>query len=69
MVQAAQVMERDADLQDALIQAAHLPRLGAPEQLERLVLLEVFAAVELLDALQQQRRRRLVAPTRHSLLS
>ena len=40
-------MEGDADLQDALIQVADVAPFGAPQQLERLVLLEVLAAVEL----------------------
>ena len=61
MVQASKVKERHSDLKDALIQTPHVAPLGTPQQLERLVLLEVFAAVELLDAFQQKRRRSLVA--------
>ena len=55
------MMERDADLQNALIQPAYIARLGAPEELERLMLLEVLAAVELRDPLQQKRRRGFIA--------
>lgn len=57
VVEAPQMEERDADLQDPLIKTPNVARLGAPDQLERLVLLEVLAPVELRDALQQQRRR------------
>src|SRR2546425_9929463 len=61
MIQAAELIERDADLQDALVEIADLATLGAPEQLEGLVLLEAFAAIELLDAFEELRRRGLVA--------
>ena len=56
VIQPPEMKERDADLQDALIQAPHLPPLGAPQQLERFVLLEELAAIELLDAFKQRRR-------------
>src|SRR5437899_12014271 len=65
MVEPAQMMERDADLQDALVQAAHVTRLGAPQQFERLVLLEIVAAVELLDPFEQRHRRGLAARSAH----
>src|SRR5262245_60429132 len=61
MIELAERMERDADLQDALIQVADVACLGAPEPLERFVLLEELAAIELGDALQEERGRRLVA--------
>src|SRR2546428_2735311 len=61
MIQAAELIERDADLQDALVEIADVATLGAPEQLEGLVLLEEFAAIELLDAFEELRRRGLVA--------
>src|SRR5712691_4684480 len=48
-----QVVHAHANLQDAFVQVANLARRGAPEQLERLVLLEEFAGVELMDRLQQ----------------
>src|SRR2546428_8073794 len=67
MIQAAELIERDADLQDALVEIADVATLGAPEQLEGLVLLEEFAAIELLDAFEELRRRELVAG--HFLLS
>jgi hypothetical protein len=59
VIELAQMMEGDAHLQDALIQIANVPGLGAPQALERFVLLEELAAIELRDALDQQRRRRL----------
>src|SRR5437899_610905 len=65
MVEPAQMMKRDADLQDALVQAAHVTRLGAPQQFERLVLLEIVAAVELLDPFEQRRGRGLAARSAH----
>ena len=49
-VPAAPVMETDAYLQDPVIQTAHRRGRVTPEQLERLVLLEELAGVELLDA-------------------
>src|SRR5256712_5081736 len=61
MIQAAELIERDADLQDALAEIADRVTLAAPEQLEGLVLLEEFAAIELLDAFEELRRRGLVA--------
>src|SRR2546422_2530284 len=67
MIQAAELVERDADLQDALVEIADVATLGAPQQLEGLVLLEEFAAIELLDAFEELRRRELVAG--HFLLS
>jgi hypothetical protein len=66
MIQAAQVMEGDADLEDTLIQAPDVAPFGAPQQFERLVLLEVLAAVELRNPLEELRRRRLVTPVVHA---
>ena len=58
-VPAAPVMETDADLQDPVIQVAH-GRCGvAPQELERLVLLEELAGVELLEAAEKRFRRRV----------
>jgi len=48
-VAAPPVMETDADLQDAVVEAADRCARGAPEQLEGLVLLVELAGVELLD--------------------
>src|SRR2546430_11339258 len=55
------VVEADANLQDALVEVAHLVRLANPDAFERLVLLEKFLAVELLDAVQQGIGRRVIA--------
>ena len=55
------MVEGDADLQDPLVEVADAPALGAPEELERFVLFEEFGAIELRDALEQRRRRWLVA--------
>jgi hypothetical protein len=49
-VAAAQVLDADADLQDALVEVANRVALREPLELEGLVLLEELAAVELLDA-------------------
>ena len=45
------MVKRDANLQDALIEAPYLALLSPPQQLQRLVLLEVLTAVELGDRL------------------
>ena len=61
-VAASPVMEPDPDLQDAVIEVADR-RLGrAPEELQRLVLVEELARVELFDGPQKLGRRRLVTP-------
>ena len=54
VIQPPQMMERDADLQDALIETAHLTSFSQPQPFECLVLLEVLAAIELGNPLQQQ---------------
>ena len=61
MIQPPEMKERDPDLQDALIEPPHLAALGAPEELERFVLLEELAAIELRDAFEQRRRGRFCA--------
>ena len=66
MVQPPQMVERDADLQDALVEVADVASLRPPEQFQRLVLLEELAAIELRDALDELRRRRFLA--RHGLI-
>jgi hypothetical protein len=55
------VVQPDADLEDAVVQATDRRVGGAPERLERLVLLEELARVELLDRARQLVRRRRVA--------
>jgi hypothetical protein len=47
-------MEADADLEDAVIETAYGRVRVAPEQLERLMLLEELAGIELLDAVQER---------------
>ncbi len=64
----APVMEADADLQDAVVQAAVGSAGGTPEQLEGLVLLEELARVELLDPVTELGRRRLVAASADGLV-
>ena len=61
VISAPEMVKGDANLQDALIEAAHVAWFSPPEQLQRFVLLEVLAAVELRDPLHQEWRRRLVA--------
>jgi hypothetical protein len=53
------VVEADADLKDAVIETADRRARVAPQELQRLVLLEEFAGVELLDAVKQRRRWRV----------
>src|SRR5712692_7342033 len=66
MVQPAQVMKGDANLQNTLVEVADVAALRPPEPLQRLVLLEELAAVELRDPFEQLRRRRFV--TRHGVI-
>jgi hypothetical protein len=61
MIQPAQVVKGDADLQDALVQVPDVPPFRSPQQLQRLVLLEELAAIELRDTCEQLRRRRFEA--------
>lgn len=61
MVPSGPVVETDADLQDAVIERTYGSVGRSPEDLERLVLLEEATLVQLLDALEELRRRRLVA--------
>jgi hypothetical protein len=56
-VAATQVLEADADLQDALVEVADRVALLEPLELEGFVLLEELTAVELLDAAAEPRRR------------
>lgn len=62
MIPVAPVMEPDADLQDAVVQAADRRACAAPEQLQGLVLLEELSGVELLDAAEQLGWRWIGAP-------
>jgi hypothetical protein len=55
------MVEGDAYLQDTLIQAAHLALFTAPQQLQCLMLLEVLAAVELCNRIEQQTRWGFIA--------
>ena len=54
-------MEADADLEDAVVQRADRSARLAPQDLERLVLLEELAGVELLDPPDQRIRCRVGA--------
>ena len=62
----AEMMKRDADLKDALIQASDVAPFGAPQELEGLVLFEVLASIELRDSFEEKPRRSFVAG-RHAL--
>ena len=64
VVAAPQVVEPDANLQDALVEVADRVRLRPPDVLQSLVALPVFPGVELGDAREQGGRRRLAAPRR-----
>ena len=55
------VVEADADLEDAVVEGAVGRACATPQELERLMLLEELAAIELLDAGAELGRRRLVA--------
>lgn len=66
VIPAPKMVKRDANLQDALIEATYLARLSPPQPLQCFVLLEVLAAVELRDPFPQKRRWRLVALTHGS---
>jgi hypothetical protein len=55
------MVESDADLEDAVIETADGRARVAPEELERLVLLEELARVELLDAVDERLWRRIGA--------
>ena len=61
VIQPPEVMERDPNLENALIEPPHVARLCAPQQLQRFVLLEEFLPVELLDSIQQGIGWRVVA--------
>ncbi len=52
-VAAAPVMKTNADLEDAVVEASDRCGRVAPQQLERLVLFEELAGIELLDASKQ----------------
>ena len=56
-----QMVEGDANLQDALIEMPHLTIFRPPQAFECLVLLEVLAAIELGNPLEEQNWRRFVA--------
>jgi hypothetical protein len=53
-IAAAPVVKADTDLEDAVIEAADRSGRVAPQELERLVLLEEVARVELLDAAEER---------------
>ena len=55
-VASAPVVKSDADLEDAVIEMTDRRGCVPPQELERFVLLEELAAIELLDAFKQRRR-------------
>jgi hypothetical protein len=55
------MVKADPDLQDPLVEVANGVGLVDPDPLERLVLLEELLPVELVDAVEQGVRWRLVA--------
>lgn len=57
-----QMVHAHADLEDALVEIAKLAWGRSPQQLQRFVLLEELARVELVDRLQQLRWGRFRAP-------
>src|SRR6267378_851533 len=63
-VAAPPVVKANPDLQDPLVEVAHVVRFMDPDALERLVLLEELLPVELLDAVQQGIGWRVVAACR-----
>src|SRR4029453_17350331 len=66
VIPAPKMVKRDANLQDALIEAASLGLLSPPQQLQCFVLLEVLPAVELGDPLPKKRGGRFVDTTNNS---
>jgi hypothetical protein len=62
------VVKAHADLEDAVIESAVGRTRGAPEELERLVLLEELAGVEFCDAFSQLGRRWLGATSAEGLV-
>jgi hypothetical protein len=65
VIAAAQVVEGNANLKDSLIEPTHITPLSPPEQFERLVLLEVLAAIELRNPLEQLGRWQLITGRHH----
>src|SRR5439155_17066405 len=64
----APVMKANTHLQDSVVQPADRRACVTPQELERLVLFEELAGVELLDAPDQLRRSGLIAPRVRGLL-
>ena len=62
MIQPPQLVEGNANLEDALVQSANLTALSFPERLQRLVLLEVLTPVELCNPFKQEVRGPLLTP-------
>ena len=65
MIVPLDVVQGDPDLQDPLIEVAHIPSFCAPEFLERFMLCEILAAIKLIDASDEEGRRLLVARISH----
>lgn len=56
------MVKADAHLENALVEVANRIGLGDPDILERFMLFEERLPVEFLDAREQGRRRRVLAP-------
>ena len=69
MVLPLDMIQRDPDLEDALIQRPDRPRFLPPEVFQCLVLLEELAAVELCDPTSQKDRRCLVTRVPHGVIT
>jgi hypothetical protein len=69
VIQTSQMMERDADLKNPLVEKPDLTIFGPPQPFECFVLLEVLAAIELGNTLQQQKWWRFVTGRHHDSVS
>jgi hypothetical protein len=59
------MVQRDTDLQNALVHPPDWPEFFAPKIFERFMLFEVFATIELSDTSAQCRRGRFVTRREH----
>src|SRR5439155_23425734 len=67
-VPTTEVMESNADLENAVVEIADRCAGAAPQRLQRLVLLEVLAMLELLDRMEQLLRRRFITASAERFL-
>jgi hypothetical protein len=66
VIAAEQMVTSHTDLQDTLVQHTNGAWFVIPDALKRLVTLEILAVIELLDSMQQPRRRSIGAAGRNS---